>query len=189
MRIERVEGNRKIRVVLSHDDLIDMKINIKTLTPDSPELHSFLFRIMEHVKRETGFNAVSGQIIVEASPYDGGMVLTVTKIDAPKPVTKRNLKSVRVRKKVYPDSVYRFWDFDALCTYLRITDADDAAQMRLYGYEGGYFAATASQDKRLAEFAERIHAGTGEEFFYEHGKLIAEGEKLKNMAIGIKNLE
>lgn len=189
MRIERVEGNRKIRVMLSQNDLLEMNINIRTLTPDSPELHSFLFRIMEYVRRETGFNAQNGQVVVEASPRDGGVILTVTKIEQPKPVSRRDIKSVRVKKKEYPDCIYRFWSFDALCGYFRIADEQTAEGMRLYMLEDYYFAAAATGDRRLLEFAERVSfAGSNERFLAEHGKLIAEGEKLKNMVKGIKNL-
>lgn len=190
MRIERVEGNRKIRVMLSQTDLLEMNINIRTLTPDSPELHSFLFRIMEYVKRETGFNAKSGQVVVEAAPSDGGVVLTVTKIEQPKPVCRRDIKSVRVKKKEYPDTIYRFWSFDALCEYFYLADGQTTENMRIYVLEDYYFAVAATGDRRLLEFAERISVcGASESFLAEHGKLIAEGEALKNMVNGIKNLQ
>lgn len=190
MRIERVEGNRKIRVMLSQSDLLEMNINIRALTPDSPELHSFLFRIMEYVKRETGFNAKSGQVVVEAAPSEGGVVLTVTKIEQPKPIGRRDIKSVRVKKKEYPDTVYRFWSFDALCEYFRLSDEKAAENMRVYNLEDYYFAVTSAGDRKLLEFAERAAvSGSNERFLAEHGKLIAAGETLKNMISGIKNLQ
>lgn len=189
MRIERVEGNRKIRVMLSQSDLVDMNINIRTLTPDSPQLHSFLFRIMDYVKRETGFNAKSGQVIVEASPSEGGVILTVTKIEQPKSAIRRNIKSVRAKKKVYPKCVYRFFNFDALCGYLGSSGVC-AGDMKIFELEKDYFAVTASGDRRLSEFAERIGVPNAKEHFLrEHGNLIAEGETLENMIKGIKNLQ
>lgn len=190
MRIERVEGNRKIRVLLSQDDLLEMNINIRTLTPDSPELHSFLFRVMEYVRRETGFNVRDGQVVVEASPLGEGVVLTVTKIEQERRPRRINAYSVRAKKKIYSDKIYRFADFEALCAYFRLADTDMAGRMRLYSYEKKFFVAAATVDRRIYEFAERIPPiGNSERFLIEHGSLIAQGEALKNMAIGIKNLK
>ena len=190
MRIERVEGNRKIRVLLSQDDLHEMNINIRTLTPDSPELHSFLFRVMEYVRRETGFNVRDGQVVVEASPLGEGVVLTVTKIEQERRPRRINAYSVRAKKKIYSDKIYRFADFEALCAYFRLADTDMAGRMRLYSYEKKFFVAAATVDRRIYEFAECIPPiGNSERFLIEHGSLIAQGEALKNMAIGIKNLK
>lgn len=189
MRIERVEGNRKIRVMLSEDDLLEMNINIRMLTPDSPELHCFLFRVMEYVKRETGFNAKNGQVLVEASPSDGGVILTVTKIECKKPISRSDMKSVRAKKKVYPDVCYRFWSFDAMCKYLCIKE-DKMSDMRLYKLEDYYFAVSSEKDERILEFAERlIGAASNERFLFEHGSRVAEGAELENLINGIKNMQ
>lgn len=190
MRIERVEGNRKIRVMLSQDDLNEMNINIHTLTPDSPELHSFLFRVMEFIKRETGFNAQHGQVMVEASPESGGITLTVTKIGTARERRRIDPKTVRVKKKTASAKLYRFPDFNALEEYLRGAESTVLGEMCLYSYNGAYFMAAKSADRRLSEFADRIPlVGTSELFLSEHGKLIACGEKLINMADGVKNLK
>ena len=96
MKIEKIEAN-KIKVSLSELDLIDMNINVKSLTPDSPRLHNFLYEIMEKVKAETGFNPYSGQVVVEATPHDDGITLTVTKLVLDEvPVKKRRPKNIRV---------------------------------------------------------------------------------------------
>ncbi len=190
MRIEKVEGNRKIRVLVTQDDLLEMNINISTLTPDSPELHSFLFRVMEYVKRETGFSAKNGQVMVEASPHEGGVALTVTKIATKKPIRKSDIKSIKVKKKIYPHRVYRFPSFDSLYRYFKIIDDATAAGMRLYLYRDMYFAVAATGDWRINEFTDRLpQTGIGERFLTEHAKLVADGKKLMNMIDGIKNLD
>lgn len=190
MRIERLEDDRKIRVQITPDDLLDMNINIKMLTPDSPELHSFLFRVMEYVQRETGFNTSDGQVMVEASPQGGGIVLTVTKIAQKKPIipSKIDLKTVRAKKKEHRPSVYHFANFDAMCQYLAITPSDVFSDMRIYKLEDDYFAITNTKSGRILEFAANADIGSGESFFKEHAKLIAEGETICSLALGIRNL-
>lgn len=190
MRIERVEGNRKIRVLLSQDDLLEMNINIRTLTPDSPELHSFLFKVMEFVRRETGFSAGSGQVVVEASPLGEGIVLTVTTLE-PERKRKLDISSVRVKKKLRSSrKIYRFADFDSLCDYFKQADDCIAEEMSLYSYREAFFAAAAAEDCKIHEFAAKISdADKAELFLSEHGRLIAAGEELKKMINGIKNLK
>ena len=106
MRIERLEGNRKIRVRLTSDDLTDMNINVAMLHPDSPELQRFLFRIMEQIKRETGFRTAGGKIMVEAAPVNGGVVLTVTRLDI-LPSAPAGSTKMRAKLKRQPEQIGR----------------------------------------------------------------------------------
>ena len=109
LKIEKIEIN-KIKVTLSALDLIDMNISVKSLTPDSPVLHGFLHDVMEMVKAETGFNPYSGQVMVEATPSDDGIVLMVTKLSEEK---KKKPKNVRVAG--YRKITYRFRHFENIC--------------------------------------------------------------------------
>ncbi len=191
MRIERLEGNRKIRVLLSEDDLNEMNINIKRMTPDSPELHRFLFRIMEYIKRETGFVAEHGQVMVEASPQHNGVILTVTRIEQRSEIARRNIKSVRARRKIRKQTgfICRFYDFDAMCRYFAASDLSEDFCGSLYEYENEFYLSSCVYPKYITEFAEMTDRGIeGELFFKEHGKLVAEGEGLKVMIENVKNL-
>ncbi|MGN0107001.1 MAG: adaptor protein MecA, partial [Hominilimicola sp.] len=49
MRIEKL-NNDKIKVTLTASDLINLNIDVKQLEPDSQELHTFLFHIMETIR-------------------------------------------------------------------------------------------------------------------------------------------
>ncbi len=55
MRIEKLNKD-KIKVTLTTAELINLDIDVKRLSPDSKELHTFLFHIMETIREETGFN-------------------------------------------------------------------------------------------------------------------------------------
>ncbi len=190
MKIERVDGNRSIRVLLTQNDLSEMNINIRTLTSDSPELHSFLFKVMDFIKEETGFNATSGQIVVEASPSDDGVVLTVTRVLPERKVKKINPKNVRVKKKTGAKKMYRFADFKALSAYLCEARTDDLLQMKLFECADTFFAITDKTDYILTEFAQLLPPiGTNSIFLSEHGRIVAENENLVKMAEEIKKLK
>ena len=80
MRIERL-NNDKIKVTLTTSDLVNLDIDMEQLTPDSRELHTFLFHIMETIREETGFNPYNGQVVVEASPSRDGMSIVVSRLN------------------------------------------------------------------------------------------------------------
>ncbi len=188
MKIEKIELN-KIKVTLSAGDLMDMNINIKSLTPSSPSLHGFLFEVMKRVQRETGFNPYSGQVVVEATPCDGGIVLTVTRIKE-EPQQKRSRRVRAVGKRSPRLNTYRFEGFEDLCRLFESADACEFENAGLYEYNGSFFLAIPKENRLpLAEFAETGHsAALGESFLAEHGKLHAKGESLVTMAEGVKKL-
>lgn len=191
MRIERLEGNRKIRVLLSEEDLNEMNININRMTPDSPELHRFLFRIMEYIKQETGFVAEHGQVMVEASPQHNGVILTVTRIEQRSEIARRNIKSVRARRKIKEENgfICKFYDFDAMCRYFAVSDLSEDFCGSLYECENEFYLVSGIYPKYITEFAEMTGRGTdGEMFLKEYGKIVAEGEGLKSMIENLKNL-
>ncbi len=190
MRIEKVEGNRQIKVLLTQNDLIEMNINIKTLTSDSPELHSFLFKVMDFIKEETGFNPKHGQVVVEASPADGGVILTVTKIKTAKEKVSPKPQNVRVKRKNTAERVYRFYSFDALTNYLTLSNNSFLETLRLFKLEDSFYAVAKDADLKLSEFSQLLPAiGTNSLFLSEHGSLVAEGDQLLKMAEKVKNLK
>lgn len=190
MKIEKVEGNRRVRVLLTENDLTEMNINIRTLTSDSPELTGFLYKVMEYINQETGFNAKSGQIVIEASPANDGVILTVTKINPSHKTVKVNPKTVKAKRKVNSNKLYRFTDFDALEAYLTVAESANLEHMRLYSYKDSYFIVASVSDSYITEFADRIAVfGANDLFLSEHSTKLAEGKSLVSMADGIKKLK
>lgn len=51
MRIEKLNKD-KIKVTLTTAELINLDIDVKRLSPDSKELHTFLFHIMETIRKK-----------------------------------------------------------------------------------------------------------------------------------------
>lgn len=195
MRIEKLECN-KIKVTVFPVDLIDMNINMKSLKPDSPQLHSFLSGIMEKIKEETGFNPYSGRTVVEASPVGDCIVLTVTKMtdndDNFKTTPKRKIRAVLKNKKTQP-RVYFFETFDDMSDAVCLLCEETLLRASLYKIEDRFAISVSkmieSESIMISEFSSGndYHSLAGD-FLLEHAQLVASGEKLVSMAEGIKKL-
>ena len=178
MRIEKLEFNR-VKITLFLEDLQMYNINVKKINPDSPELHTFLCEMMKLVSSETNFNPFDGQVIVEATPSDDGLILMLSKIGETKQVPKR-IKSVKKKRRKY---VCLFESFNALGSFFKNNDIvlNKAA---VYGI-GDNFYLVYSSDRpilRISEFCTSAQSSSiGRHYLEEHGKLIAEGRKLDNI--------
>lgn len=193
VRIEKLELN-KIRVTVYPVDLTDMNINIKTLRPDSPQLHTFLFKVMERVKRETGFNPYSGQIVVEASPAGDCMELTVTKLckNNAHEVEAKKVKRIKavLKKPQNKNTVYSFASFEDLCDAIVNLHPEVLKNSSCYEIEGNYVLSLSNVSQRehllLKEFVcDFDNTSLSKKFLEEHATLIAENESLLSMAEGI----
>ena len=202
MKIEKINKDR-IMVTLSPTDLSDYNIDINALGPNSKELHSLLFNIMEMIRDETGFNPYNGQVVVEATPFKDGITLVVSKMGAAQTrlAIEEFKRSVKVTARLKsPDraarnAVFYFSDFDSACMSLtRLTDEIlfDGAFYRL---DKAFCLAMKNAEKHaryidlIKEFAESVSYNPLRRVFVsEHGSLIAEGEELVEMARHIRSL-
>ena len=118
MRIEKLNKD-KIKVTLTTAELINLDIDVKRLSPDSKELHTFLFHIMETIREETGFNPYNGQVVVEATPSQDGISILVKRLNKGiKKLPRSSLKVVSVKpKKKEPgtECVFYFETFNDMC--------------------------------------------------------------------------
>lgn len=189
MKIEKIEINR-IKVTLSALDLIDMNVSVKSLTPSSPKLNSFLHEVMEKVKEETGFNPYTGQVMVEATPENDGVVLIVTKLSE-EPLFKKRPKRIRVTGHRSAQKItYKFASFQDVCELFSCCDPQKFNRASLYEYmENFYITIPKGAIAAIREFGESGNTILlGERFLAEHGKLHASGESLISMAEGVKEL-
>ena len=199
MRIEKLNDD-KIKVTLTATDLINLNIDVKQLEPDSQELHTFLFHIMETIREETGFNPYSGQVVVEATPSRDGISILVSRLKVnSKHITREefnNATSVKARlKKPSKVKIFYFDSFDDLCSALKEIDADSLRGAGLYRLNST-FCFTINNEmchekclSVMAEFSAR-QSGYPLQMTYikEHGQLIAKGTKLLEMTERIKQL-
>lgn len=206
MRIERLAEN-KVKVTLTGDDLSGFDINVKKLSNNSTELHSFLFKIMETIREETGFNPYSGQIVIEAQSVGDGISITISKVEQNIPKTTEKIKNgkrikARVRSGGSGVSTYYFNDFDNLCDAIINIDPSVHKVCSLYKLHGQYcyiinFENSLFKDSSLlcrtvsilTEFSERSSALPMQHLHVEeHGELIAEKESLLSMREGLVNI-
>lgn len=178
MRIEKLEFN-KVKITLFSEDLQMYNINVKKINPDSPELHTFLCEMMKIVSSQTNFNPFDGQVIVEATPSEDGLVLMLSKIDENVPAPKR-IKAVKKKRKEY---ICHFESFNALGDFFKANN-QELKNAAVYAIGEEFYLAYHSDKPilRIKEFCEiGQSSGLGRHYLDEHGRLIADGEKLDNI--------
>lgn len=195
MKIEKLEEN-KLKITLSSTELIEMNINTDEFYPESPQLHSFLFRIMHKVREETGFEITEGPLLTKTTPNPQGLTLLVTRLRPdmlrvkPKKteLPKKHPKVLRtkIRKKEVVYIIYRFMQWNDLSFALNACNADISAEF-VYEMNGAYYLLCDTDDPHplLREFAV---SATDDPLLLpmlkEHGKIIAQKEQipiLKNL--------
>lgn len=202
MKIEQVADN-KIEVTVTAKDLKNLDTELSSLKPDSPELQTFLFKIMEKVRNETGFNPSNGQIVVEASPSHEGIRLTITKLTKTMPTAKEIKKlflkqSKPVIKRVIAKrNIYCFDSFNNLKDALLYVDIFSLRNGCLYQFRDTYYLAINAFDNFALANSVFMEFCDGEldtnkyteTFLAEHGLIIADNDKLITLSAGIKEYE
>ena len=181
MKIEKLAPD-KVRVFITEGDLLDMKIDAKSITPESPRLSVFLGRVLEAVKAEVGFSIDGGQVIAEATPEADGIILELYRVREP----SRSAKSVK------RDSIlFEITGFEALCDMLKNISPAYLLNMRLYLWEDNFYVAVPK--KRIPaimyEYSlKNRRAAAAESKVAECGRLIAGGYRLMCMATALKKI-
>lgn len=197
MRIEKL-NNDKIKVTLTTRDLTSLDVKIEQLRPDSRELHLFIFKIMERIQKETGFNPYNGQIVVEAMPEKDGIAIMVSKLNNRFVNDKNRIKRIKAVRAVgikYRTRIFYFENMDSVIGALSLAQSELLLSGKLYKAEGYYCLVVNESEKfrqsinLISEYAiHRPEMKVSRVFLKEHAKLIAEKESLRNMAEGIKGL-
>lgn len=197
LRIEKLEFN-KVKVTVYPFDLANMNISVNNLKPDSPQLHSFLFKVMERVKKETGFNPYSGQIVVEASPEGECIILTVTRVsdNQTTPVKKVNPKRIRasIKEEKSKEIVYYFDDFDVFCKAFTHLSEETVKKASYYNIKNSHALLIKSTNETehifLREFSNSYEDNNSlsEMFLEEHSQKHIKNEEILSMYIGVKEL-
>lgn len=209
MHIEKLENN-KIKISLTEMDFIHFDINREELVMNKTVLHSFIMRLMDKISEETDFDPYSGNILVRAVHSQDGMNIIVSKVGEKVKYTKDEFKraksikgKLKKEKQCRSDSyvTYFFSDFENLCTALKLLDDEFLKPARIYKYENSYALVACIDDcvekqefcfeniSVLKEYSDRYTSGkVCAIHIKEQGVLVAESEKLLNMANGIREL-
>lgn len=197
MRIEKLNSD-KIKVTLTTADLKGFDIDIDHLTPDSNELHSFLFRIMETIHKETGFNPYSGQVVVEATPSKEGISLIIHRLGGTKRITREEFKkanrvTARLKKKA-DTKIFYFHSFEDLCAAITEVSEEALGDGSLYKIDNSFYFTLrdTARHKRcthvMMEFSSDKPSDPHITYIREHGILVAEGAELISLRKNIRNL-
>ena len=199
MKIEKLNNN-KIKVTLTTMDLINLDIDVEQLAPDSKELHTFLFHIMETIREETGFNPYNGQVVVEATPSHEGISILVSKLCCEsKKITKErfnNAKGVKAKlKDLSYAKIFYFKNFEDMCMALAQVPESSLSGGSLYKLNDTYCFIIKNDihssrcSAIMAEFAAKSSEYPLQvTYIREHGRLIAKGNELVSMSREIRNL-
>lgn len=206
MRIEKLNSN-KVRVTLTGDDLVGFDINAERLSKNSAELHNFLFKIMDTVHKETGFNPHNGQVVVEAQSAGDGMTIVISKINScGRGVTEtvRDGKRIiaRVNEKRKGVGTYYFDSFDDVCEAVMSIKDNAHSTNELYKINGGYCYLLDfenpcfDEEKELCEAISVLREFSVSELAQklqhirvkEYGELVAKGSELISMAENLRKI-
>lgn len=148
MRFEKLNED-KIRITLSHEDLIKKDIDFHVFMSNSIESQDLFFDMLEEAEKEIGFVTKDYLIRIEALAMAGGdFVLTVTRTLPDK--AKNNVrKKVHIkRKKVKLDSsqfIYCFSNFEDYCSFVEFFNKSGfkhsnlANSILLFEYKNTYY--------------------------------------------------
>lgn len=194
MRIKQIAHNY-IEVTVTEGDLMLFDMNMETLSPNSPGMKTFLFRIMEFVKSETGFNPKKGQVFIEANRNGDKLVFKIKKMSLTNEDKKKKYKNARAVIKPTPEKVYiyGFESFDDMADALRHTDREMLLSCSVYRFMEAYYCAFRTDkpfDKHASVMNEFCSAHDEYEFteaiLDEHGERIASGESVVSLVDGLQ---
>ncbi len=187
MKIVRLEQDR-IKVILSENDLDIMHMDLADIRPDSPELSNFLKVIIDVVKKETGFSITNGQVLVEASRFDGGLILLFSK-------SRRGTQRSRVRglKMTKKDerTAFEFLGYEELIGLLINVDSEDIINMKLYKYLDSFYITILKNyiPPIIFEYSLKSQKSViADSVLSEYGILLADGEQLSSLVSGLKKI-
>lgn len=148
MRFEKLNED-KIRITLSHEDLIKKNIDFHSFMSNSIDSQDLFFDMLKEAEKEIGFVTKDYLIRIEALAMAcGDFILTVTRTLPDK--TKNNIrKKVHIkRKNVKLDSsqfIYYFANFEDYCSFAQFFNKSGfkssnlAKNILLYEYKNGYY--------------------------------------------------
>lgn len=182
MRFEKLNED-KIRITLSHEDLVKKDIDFHDFMSNSIESQDLFFDMLEEAEREIGFVTKDYLIRIEAlAMASGDFVLTVTR-SLPEGVRNNVRKKVHIkRKKVKLDSsqfIYCFSSFDDFCSFTQFFykngfKATNLANIiLLYEYKDAYYLSISGINLEYANLKKLFSCITEFASFVNHSEVFA----------------
>ncbi len=204
MRFEKLNED-KIRITLSHEDLVKKDIDFHSFMSNSIESQDLFFDMLEEAEKEIGFTTKDYLIRIEALAMAGGdFILTVTR-SLPEKIRSNPKKKVHIKRKLSNTDaaqvVYSFSSFEDYCAFLSFFEENHfnsmhlAEKVLLYEYQDIYYLVLSNINlayphlKKLfsciTEFATFVsHSSIFVSKLSENGKLIMKHNAIR---IGMKH--
>ena len=146
MRFEKI-NNDKIRITLTHEDLIKKDINIHSFMANSVESQDLFFDCLNEAKKQIGFNTENYLLRVETFAMSSGdFILTITRSlpNGYKSISKKKLH-IKNNYNSNNQAVYFFSSFDDYCCFVNFINEKKykinniADSIWLYEYKNNYY--------------------------------------------------
>lgn len=194
MEVLKINDN-KIKIMLSERDMRDFKLDSSELDYNDPVTRGKVFRVLEYVKRNYGFDHEGDKLLIQFYPSkDGGAELFVTKLGILNPQERKAVsRSDRVAMLTAKRSMYAFSSFsDLLAASKALSRNADVRESGLYLFENGtyYLELTERGDGRgdtVKEYAAVLEFATAVTldklpYITEHSECLAEKNAVEILA-------
>ena len=190
LKIERINRN-KLKITISHKDLNDWDIDIKTLTYNSAQAQDMFWAVVKLANDETGFFTDNSQLLVEAFIKSDSFIMDITKL-----TFVDDVRSVRTRKepkkrKIYNPVIFAFTDLDTAITACKSIENRFIGKSKLYKYDGQYVILLIAENEYLARDLEVLLTEFGRHVdgsamtlgvLTEHGTTLIEADAVANIS-------
>lgn len=199
LKIERINEN-KIRIVIESADIRAWNVDLKNFTANTPEAQDMFWHALKRAEQDVDFCVGKAQLMVETIPTaDNGFVMLVSKLENQEEVaqalerTGKRLKQteIKIRRRSRAHSllrIFRFDDFEGLCSGAREINEMYIGESRLFKYQGEFFLELLPRDtmglfeleNKLSEFAMKVENPLLlQGVLNEHGMLMMESASVQ----------
>ncbi len=202
MRIERVNENM-IKILVDASDIRTWNVDIKNFTDNTPEAQELFRFALKRAEQDVDFCVGEAQLLVEARPAnDNGFVMIISKLESEADIatallrTGKRVKSAEFKIKRRSRSVsllriFKFEDFESLCSGVREVYETYIGESRLIKYQGEFYLELVPRDSFglfeleniMSEFAEKVrNPVVVQGVLNEHGLVMIKGDAVSLIA-------
>lgn len=175
-------GSDRLKICVAPRDMEKYGLDISGLDYDTTASRRVLWSILDDARAETGFDAASGKICVQAYPSsDGGCELFVTILSS----ARQNCVELKPVRRA-AESAYGFSEIDGLtaaCSALAVSGYEGCSSAYLCEYgKQRYFLFVYGETGFLCEYGLKIASDVAAAYILEHGVVLCAGDAVHTLA-------
>ena len=200
MKIEKLNDN-KIIITLNKKDLINKKIDIKSLIKNTDQAQYLFKSLLKKAEKEIGFIVDDEKLLIEAYfSKDGFFIITFTKFHLIKKANSINKTTKNIKKNISisKKTIFLFNNFNEFCdfctyfnNFFNKKNYFISKQIILYEYKTKYYLVLSENQRTnelsslfyliISEFAQNINNSPFfENKLIERGKIVFKHNAIKN---------